>query len=48
MDQVHLPDPVLEDIRRLHDENVRLHSRLKSLMKEMRCIEKKGEEDEDL
>lgn len=47
MDQVHLPDPVLEDIRRLHDENVRLHSRLKSLMKEMRCIEKKGEEDED-
>ena len=48
MDQVHLPDPVLEDIRRLHDENVCLHSRLKSLMKEMRCIEKKGEEDEDL
>ena len=48
MDQVNLPDPVLEDIRRLHDENVRLHSRLKSLMKEMRCIEKKGEEDEDL
>lgn len=48
MDQVHLPDPVLEDIRRLHDENVRLHIRLKSLMKEMRCIEKKGEEDEDL
>ena len=48
MDQVHLPDPVLEDIRRLHDENVRLHIMLKSLMKEMRCIEKKGEEDEDL
>lgn len=48
MDQVHLPDPVLEDIRRLHDENLRLHSKLKSLMKEMRCIEKKGEEDEDL
>lgn len=48
MDQVHLPDPVLEDIRRLHDENLRLHGRLKSLMKEMRCIEQKGEEDEDL
>ena len=48
MDQVHLPDPVLEDIRRLHDENLRLHSKLKSLMREMRCIEKKGEEDEDL
>lgn len=48
MDQVHLPDPVLEDIRRLHDENLRLHGKLKSLMREMRCIEKKGEEDEDL
>lgn len=48
MDQVHLPDPVLEDIRRLHDENLRLHSKLKNLMKEMRCIEKKGEDDEDL
>ena len=41
MDQVHLPDPVLEDIRRLHDENLRLHSKLKTLMREMRCIEKK-------
>ena len=48
MDQVHLPDPVLEDIRRLHDENLRLHSKLKTLMREMRCIEKKGEKDEDL
>ena len=48
MDQVHLPDPVLEDIRRLHDENLRLHGKLKSLMREMRCIEKKGEKDEDL
>ena len=48
MDQVHLPDPVLEDIRRLHEENLRLHSRLKGLMREMRCIEKKGEDDEDL
>ncbi len=48
MDQVHLPDPVLEDIRRLHDENLRLHGKLKTLMREMRCIEKKGEEDEDL
>ncbi|HJD42159.1 MAG TPA: serine O-acetyltransferase [Candidatus Mediterraneibacter quadrami] len=48
MDQVHLPDPVLEDIRRLHEENLRLHSKLKSMMREMRCIEKKGEDDEDL
>ena len=48
MDQVHLPDPVLEDIRRLHEENLRLHSKLKSMMREMRCIERKGEDDEDL
>ena len=48
MDQVHLPDPVLEDIRRLHEENLRLHSRLKSMMRDMRCIERKGEDDEDL
>ena len=48
MDQVHLPDPVLNDIRKLQDENIRLHNELKNLMKELRCIEKKGEYDEDL
>ncbi len=48
MDQVHLPDPVLNDIRKLQDENIRLHNELKNLMKELRCIEKKGEDDEDL
>ena len=48
MDQVHLPDPVLNDIRTLQDENIRLHNELKNLMKELRCIEKKGEDDEDL
>ena len=48
MDQVHLPDPVLNDIRKLQDENIRLHNELRNLMKELRCIEKKGEYDEDL
>ena len=48
MDQVHLPDPVLNDIRKLQEENIRLHTELRNLMKELRCIEKKGEDDEDL
>ena len=48
MVQVHLPDPVLNDIRKLQDENIRLHNELRNLMKELRCIEKKGEDDEDL
>ena len=48
MDQVHLPDPVLNDIHKLQDENIRLHNELKNLMKELRCIEKKGQDDEDL
>ena len=48
MDQVHLPDPVLNDIRKLQDENIRLHNELKNLMKEIRCIDKKGEDDENL
>lgn len=48
MDQIHLPDPVLNDIRKLQDENLRLHKELRNLIKELRCIEKKGEEDENL
>lgn len=48
MDQVHLPDPVLADIKKLQDENIRLHNALKQLIKELRCIEREGEDDEDL
>lgn len=48
MDQVHLPDPVLNDIKKLQDENIRLHTELKNLMKELKCLEKKGDQDEDL
>ena len=48
MDQIHLPDPVLEDIRKLQEENIRLHSELRRLVKDLRGIEKKGEYDEDI
>lgn len=39
MDQIHLPDPVLSDIKRLQEENLRLHKELKRLVKEIRCVE---------
>ena len=48
MDQIHLPDPVLNDIRKLQEENIRLHNKLRNLIKELRCIERKGEDDEEL
>ena len=48
MDQIHLPDPVLSDIKRLQEENLRLHKELKRLVKGIRCVEKKGDYDEDL
>lgn len=48
MDQVHLPDPVLNDIRKLQEENIRLHSELRKLVKNMRNIEKQGGANEDL
>ena len=48
LDQIHLPDPVLNDIKKLQQENIRLHSQLRKLIKSMRCLEKEGETDEDL
>ena len=36
MDQVHLPDPVLNDIRELQQENIRLHSELSRLIEEVK------------
>ena len=51
MDQVHLPDPVLTDIRELQEENIKLHKRLESMIKYMRYVEKENKEsknDEDL
>ena len=48
MDQIHLPDPVLNDIKKLQEENIRLHSELRRLVRDLRCIEEKGDYDEDL
>ena len=39
MDQVHLPDPVLTDIRELQEENIKLHKRLEFMFFFMRCVE---------
>lgn len=41
MDQVHLPDPVLTDIRELQEENIKLHKRLESMIKYAMCGERK-------
>ena len=44
MDQVHLTDPVLNDIRNLQEENQRLHNELQHMIKYMKCFEKEGYE----
>ena len=44
MDQIHLPDPVLNDIKSLQEENQRLHNELKHMIKYMKCFEKEGYE----
>ena len=38
LDQIHLPDPVLNDIKKLQQENIRLHSQLRKLINNMRCL----------
>lgn len=45
MDQIHLPDPVLNDIRELQQENIQLHKQLEDMVEYMKCLEKKREED---
>ena len=37
MDQIHLPDPVLNDIRELQNDNIRLYKQLKEMEKHMRA-----------
>ena len=41
MDQIHLPDPVLSDIKELQDANLRLYRQLKEMEKHMRCMAQK-------
>lgn len=38
MDQIHLPDPVLNDIRKLQEDNLRLYRQLKEMESHMRCM----------
>ncbi len=47
MDQTHLPDPVLHDIRELHKENARLRRKLEQLEAGVRCITANVPECED-
>ena len=37
MDQIHLPDPVLHDIRELQQENIQLHKQLEDMVEYMKC-----------
>ena len=41
LDQVHLPDPISNDIRELQADNIRLHKRLVQMEKRMRCMQMK-------
>lgn len=45
MDQIHLPDPVLHDIRELQQENIQLHKQLEDMVEYMKCLVKKRKED---
>lgn len=38
MDQIHLPDPVLNDIRELQADNIRLQRKLKDLESRLKCL----------
>ena len=49
MDQVHLPDPIENDIRALQEDNLRMHRQIQEMEKRMQCLkenpipeEKKG------
>ena len=38
MDQIHLPDPISNDIRELQADNIRLHTRLQEMERRMKCM----------
>ncbi len=42
MDQIHLPDPISNEIRELQDDNLRLHSRILEMEKHMRCMQEQN------
>ncbi|WP_461810931.1 serine O-acetyltransferase EpsC [Faecalimonas sp.] len=47
LDQIHLPDPVLNDIRELQNRNIQLQQELKEMEKDMRCRQHKKQEGKD-
>lgn len=47
LDQIHLPDPVLNDIRELQNRNIQLQKELKEMEKDMRCRQYKKQEEKD-
>ena len=38
MDQVHLPDPISNDIRELQADNIRMHRQIQEMGKRMQCL----------
>ena len=42
LDQIHLPDPISNDIRELQADNLRLHSRILEMEKHMRCMQEQN------
>ena len=38
MDQVHLPDPIENDIRALQEDNLRMHRQIQKMEKCMQCL----------
>ena len=38
MDQVHLPDPISNDIRELQADNLRMHKQIQEMEKRMKCM----------
>lgn len=47
LDQIHLPDPVLNDIKELQNRNIQLQQELKEMEKDMRCRQHKKQEGKD-
>ncbi|MDD3141632.1 MAG: serine O-acetyltransferase [Lachnospiraceae bacterium] len=45
MDQIHLPDPVLNDLRELHNENKRLQQQFDELERRIKCLNTKDIEE---
>ena len=42
MDQIHLPDPISNDIRELQADNLRLHTRLQEMERRMKCMKEEN------